>query len=321
MAYDLRRTYWFGLALLILGSILSLFIGVIDMSPRDLFNDPEAMKLIALSRWPRTAAVLITGASLAVAGIIMQMLVRNRFVEPMTAGTGQGAALGILLATIFLPGSPLFLKMLIASGTALTSSLLFLAIVRRLPPSQPLLIPLVGLVYGGVLGAIVTFVAYQLDLLQYIDIWMNGEFSGVLKGRYELLWIAAFTALLTYAAADQFAIVGMGETVSVNLGLNYKQVVLFGLIAISIVTALTVVSVGMIPFVGLVVPNIISRRWGDNLRATLFPTALLGAGLVLVSDILARVLRAPFEIPVGTVFGVIGAVVFLWLLYRRPRHA
>ena len=78
------------------------------------------------------------------------------------------------------------------------------------------------------------------------------------------------------------------------------------------------VTVGMIPFVGLVVPNIVARRFGDNLRATLPLTALMGAGLTLVSDILGRVLRAPFEIPVGTVFGVIGAVVFLWLLYARP---
>ncbi len=150
---------------------------------------------------------------------------------------------------------------------------------------------------------------------------MTGEFSGVLKGRYELLWIAAGVGALTYLVADQFAIVGMGRTVSINLGLNYSQVVLIGLLAISIVTALTVVTVGMIPFVGLVVPNIVSRRFGDNLRATLPMVAIMGAGLVLFSDILGRVLRYPFEIPVGTVFGVIGAIVFLWLLYARPRHA
>ncbi|WP_204115221.1 ABC transporter permease [Shimia biformata] len=314
------RALRIGLPLLALVSVLSLFIGVIDLGPRDLIQDPEALRLIALSRWPRTAAALITGASLAVAGTLMQMLVRNRFVEPMTAGTGQGAALGILAVTFLLPTAPLFAKMAVASATALVSSLVFLAIVRRLPPTQPLLIPLVGLVYGGVLGAVVTFIAYQVDLLQYVGVWMSGEFSGVLRGRYELLWIAALVAGLAYLAADQFAIVGMGRTVSVNLGLNYGQVVLIGLVAISVVTALTVVTIGMIPFVGLVVPNIVARLWGDNLRLTLPVTALMGAGLVLVSDMLGRILRAPYEIPVGTVFGIVGAALFLWLLYRAPRH-
>lgn len=299
---------------------LSIFVGVVDMTPADMLRDSEALRLVAISRFPRTIAVIITGASLAVAGTIMQMLVRNRFVEPMTAGTGQGAALGILLAITLVPGASLLVKMALASLTSLVASLGFLAIVRRLPPTQPLLIPLVGLVYGGILGAGVTFVAYQADLLQYIDIWTSGEFSGVIKGRYELLWIAAVVAGLAYLAADQFAIVGMGRTVSVNLGLNHQQVVLIGLIVISVVTSLTVVSVGMIPFVGLVVPNIISRLFGDNLRATLPMTAILGAGMVLICDILGRVLRHPFEIPVGTVFGVAGTVIFLWLLNSKSPH-
>lgn len=248
------------------------------------------------------------------------MLVRNRFVEPMTAGTGQGAALGILLVTLFLPSAAIFTKVAVASLVALITSVGFLAIVRRLPPTQPLLVPLVGLIYGGIIGAAVTFIAYQADLLQYIGIWMNGECSGVLQGRYELLWLAALVGVLTYFAADQFAIVGLGRATSINLGLKYAQVVLIGLVAVSIVAALTVTTVGMIPFVGLVVPNIISRLLGDNLRRTLPAIAITGAVLTLASDILGRVLRYPFEIPVGTVFGVIGAVLFLWLLYRSPRH-
>ncbi|MEC7963129.1 MAG: iron chelate uptake ABC transporter family permease subunit, partial [Pseudomonadota bacterium] len=177
---------------------LSLFVGVIDVAPTDLLRDPEALQLVLLSRLPRTLAVLITGATLAVSGTLMQQIARNRFVEPMTAGTGQGAALGILLVTLFIPTAPLALRMTGAALTALIASIGFLLIVRRLPPSQPLLVPLVGLVYGGLMGAGVTFIAYQGDLMQYIEVWMSGEFSGVLKGRYELLWIAALAAALTY---------------------------------------------------------------------------------------------------------------------------
>jgi iron complex transport system permease protein len=288
---------------------------------RGLHTDKDAWALLWTSRGPRTIAVVITGAALSISGTIMQMIVRNRFVEPMTAGTGQGAALGILLVTLLMPTMPILIKMTLASTVALGTSSIFLLIVNKLPTSQPMLVPLVGLIYGAIIEACVVFVAFQADLLQYIDIWMNGEFSGVLQGRYELLWIAAAVAALSYLAADQFAIVGMGRTASTNLGLNYTQVVVLGLLSISIVTALTVVTVGMIPFVGLVVPNIVSRIYGDNLRATLPLTAISGALLVLACDMLGRVIRYPYEIPVSSVFGVLGALVFLWLLYAPKRNA
>ena len=302
-------------------SVASLFVGVIDLRPSELLRNPQALDLLFLSRLPRLLAVLITGASLAVAGSILQMMARNRFVEPMTVGTGQGAALGILFVTLAAPGSPLLARMSGAALTAFLSSVAFMAIARRLPPTQPFLVALVGLIYGGIIGAIVTFAAYQADMLQFIDIWMNGEFSGVLQNRYEILWLALAAAALTYLAADQYSILGLGQAASINLGLNYRQVMLCGLIAVSLVSAVTVTVVGMIPFVGLVVPNIVSRLMGDNLRRVLPATALLGAALVLACDILARIIRAPYEIPVATVMGVIGAVVFLWLLYRASRFA
>jgi len=315
------RFVTFGCGALLALSLISLFVGVIPIMPIDVLRDADARQVMIDSRLPRTLAVLIAGSALAICGAILQSMVRNRFVEPMTTGTGQGAALGILLVVWFFPAAPLLVKMTIAAVTALMASSGFLAIVRRLPSTQPLLVPLAGLIYGGVLGAGVVFAAYQADLLQYIGIWMSGEFSGVLRGRYELLWVAALVAAATYFAVDQFAILGLGKDASVNLGLNYSQVMLIGLLSISVVTALTVVTVGMVPFVGLVVPNIVSRRSGDNLRRTLPQIALTGAILVLASDILGRLLRYPFEIPVGTIMGVLGAVLFLWLLYRPQSHA
>lgn len=310
----------FGLILLTVLILASLCVGVIGTGLDDL-RDGQMWALIRDSRFPRTAAAVLTGAALAIAGQIMQLISRNRFVEPMTAGTGQSAALGILLVTIFAPAAPIWFKMGLASFAALVGSLGFFLIVRRLPPAQPMLVPLIGLVYGGVIGAGVTYVAYQADLLQFIEIWMNGEFSGTMRGRYELLWIVGVAAALTYGVADQFSILGLGETVSINLGLKYRQVMVLGLVMISVVTALTVVTVGIIPFVGLVVPNLVSRIAGDNLRASLPLTAMLGAGLVLAADLLGRVLIYPFEIPASTVIGVVGAVAFLWLLYGRGRHA
>ncbi|TNC66609.1 ABC transporter permease [Rubellimicrobium roseum] len=311
------RVTWGAAALLAALSVASLLTGVIDLAP----GDPDAWGVLVVSRLPRTLAVILTGASMAVAGLVMQMLVRNRFVEPTTAGTGQGAALGILLVTILWPGAPLLAQMVVASLCALLATAGFLVLVRRLPPTQPLLVPLVALVYGSVLGSVVMFIGYQLDLLQYVEVWTNGEFSGVLLGRYELLWLSGAVAVGAYFAADRFTIVGLGREASVSLGLDYERVVLGGLLIVAVVSALTVVTVGMIPFVGIIVPNVASRLLGDNLRATLPGVALLGSILVLACDLLGRLVRHPYEIPVGTVFGVVGALVFLALLYGRPGRA
>ncbi|EAQ04084.1 putative ironIII transport permease protein [Pseudooceanicola batsensis HTCC2597] len=302
-----------GLALLI---ALSLTTGVARLS-----MDREALWLIAVSRLPRTAAAMLAGAGLAVAGIIMQMLARNRFVEPATVGTGQAAGLGLVAVTVLLPGAALWLKMLISTGTALSATGLFLLIIRRLPPRDPLLVPLTGIVYGGILGAVATFIAYENDLLQYLDIWMSGEFSGVMLGRYEFLWFAGAISLLAYVFANRFTLAGMGEDMSRTLGLNYGRVMALGLTIVSVVTAVIVVTVGMLPFVGLVVPNIASRLMGDNLRHSLPWLAMFGAALVLACDILGRLVIQPYEIPVGTILGVIGAAVFIWMLQGRNAHA
>lgn len=302
----------------------SLFTGVANVNPGDLFSQPDALWILLVSRLPRTLAVIITGSSLAISGMILQMLARNRFVEPATAGTGQGAAVGIIAVTILAPQASLMVKMTAAVVAALVSTLIFLLLIRRLPVDRPLLIPLVALVYGGFVSAIAIFFAYQLDLLQYLEVWMHGmsgEFSGIMMGRYELLWIAAILSLLAYFVADQFTIIGLGKEMTLNLGLGYRQIVAFGMMIVSVVTAVSVVTVGMIPFVGLVVPNIASRMMGDNLRASLPWVAVLGSMLVLASDLLARTIRYPYEVPVSIIFGVFGACVFLWLLFARPVHA
>lgn len=301
--------FWIVTALLFL-SVISVSIGAAE------FN----LDLLSLSRFPRTMAALLAGASMAVAGVIMQLLVRNKFVEPGTTGAAEAAMLGVLAATIWTPEISIFLKMVMAVGCSLLGIFGFLFLARNLPPEQPLLIPLIGLIYSGIIGAGVTYIAYHADLLQYLGVWMSGEFSGVLAGRYELLWLAGAAAILAYFSADQLTVIGLGEKATINLGLNYNQVMMVGIMAVAVVTAVVVVTIGFLPFVGLVVPNIVSRFRGDNLKRTLPFVACLGGGLVLTSDIVGRIVRYPYEVPAGTVFGIVGAVVFLMLLFSKPRH-
>ncbi|KAB2792742.1 ABC transporter permease [Brucella anthropi] len=301
-------------------AVISLFIGVSDVSLSTLFgteSTDRAAEVMLVSRIPRTLAIILAGMSMAVSGMIMQMLTRNRFVEPSTAGTVESASLGILLVILFAPETPVIGKMLVASVTALAGTALFLRILRAIPLRSVLVVPLVGIMLGGVVSAITTFIAYRFDLLQSLNSWTTGDFSGVLRGRYELLWLALFLTIIAYIAADRFTVAGLGEDFTTNLGLNYRRVVTLGLVIVSMVSASVVVTVGMIPFLGLIVPNVVSMFIGDNMRRAVPWVAILGAGLVLACDIVGRVVRFPYEIPIGTMMGVVGSVIFLYLLLRR----
>ena len=301
-------------------ALISLFIGVSDVSLSTLFGpdrSSRAVEVLLVSRVPRTVAIILAGMSMAVAGMIMQMLTRNRFVEPSTAGTVESASLGILLVILFAPETPVFGKMLIASITALAGTALFLRILRSIPLRSILVVPLVGLMLGGIISAITTFIAYRFELLQSLNSWTTGDFSGVLRGRYELLWLSFFLTVIAYIAADRFTVAGLGEDFTTNLGLNYRNIVTLGLVIVSMVSASVVVTVGMIPFLGLIVPNVVSMFIGDNVRRTVPWVAILGAGLVLACDIVGRLIRFPYEIPIGTMMGVVGSAIFLYLLLRR----
>lgn len=296
--------------LLVLAAI-SCLIGVAGMS----------WEVLWVSRLPRTIALVLAGAALAVCGLLMQLLVRNRFVEPSTVGTTEAAGLGLVVITLLVPGSPLMVKMVTAALFALTGTWLFLRVVRLMPVREPILVPLIGLMLGGVISAMTTFLAFHHDLLQTLNTWMTGDFSGVLQGRYELLWLVAGLVVIAFVAADRFTVAGMGETFSANAGLDHRSVLAVGLAIVSVVSAVVVVTVGVIPFLGLIVPNVVSALVGDNARRGLPWVALLGSGLVLACDIVGRLVRHPYEIPVGTVMGVLGAGFFLHLLLRRSRAA
>ncbi len=305
-------------------AITSLFVGVSNVSLATLFS-PDAsaypLRVLLVSRIPRTLALILAGSSMAIAGLIMQMLVRNRFVEPSTAGTTESAGLGLLAVTLLAPDTPIFGKMLVAAAFALAGTALFLRILRQVPLRDVLLVPLIGIMLGGVISAVTTFFAYRFDLLQSLGAWMTGDFSGVLRGRYELLWIGFLFAIAAYLAADRFTVAGMGRDFTTNLGLNYRRVMALGLTIVSLVSAVVVVTVGMIPFLGLIVPNVVSLMIGDNMRRSVPWVATLGAVFVLSCDIIGRTVRAPYEIPIGTVVGVIGSALFLYLLLRKRNHA
>ncbi|TXD98417.1 iron chelate uptake ABC transporter family permease subunit [Psychrobacter frigidicola] len=316
-------------SLIIMGLLvlLSLSIGVADFSWSGIFHSlinhsaNSDSSLMLVSRLPRTTAIILTGIAMAVAGMIIQVVLKNRFVEPSMVGATQSAALGLLVVSLFFPASALIIKMGVATIAAVFGMMLFMLLIHRIPPTDFLMIPLIGIVFGGIITAITTFIAYQTETLQMLSVWQFGDFSAVLAGRYELLWLTGGLCVIAYIIADKLTIIGLGDNIALNLGISKRHVTWIGVGMVAIMSAVVVVTVGVIPFIGLIVPNIVSRIMGDKLRRSLPAVALLGASAVLLCDIIGRSIRYPFEVPVATVFGVVGTVVFLWLLLRAPAQS
>lgn len=300
----------------------SLFVGVQDLSLLQLFHlSDEQMNTLFSSRIPRLMGIVLAGMSLSLCGFIMQSMTRNKFVSPTTAGTMDWAKLGILTAMlVFTQASPL-MKMAIAFLFTLAGNLLFLKILRHIKVNDTIYVPLVGLMFGGIVSSISTFIAYKYDLIQNVSAWLQGDFSLIVQGRYELLYVSVPLLIIAYLYADRFTVAGMGESFAVNLGLTYKRVMAVGLVIVSMITSVTILTVGMLPFLGLIIPNIVSIYRGDHLKKSLPHTALLGAIFVLICDMLGRVIIYPYEISVGLMVGIIGSAIFLYMLLRRKRYA
>lgn len=320
MPHPYRRVLVPGLALTAGLAFASLFVGVSDVTPAALLDPAraaDAWAVLAISRLPRTLALMLAGAGLAVAGLLLQMLVRNRFVEPSTVGTTESATLGVLLVMPLAPGLPVPARMMVAALFAMAGTALFLAVLRAVPLRSVLMVPLIGILLSGVIGAVTTFIAWRTEMLQPLGAWVQGDFSVVLRGRYELLWIVGALVAVAALAADRFTVAGMGRDFATNLGLNHARVMALGLALVSVVSAAVLVTVGTIPFLGLIVPNIAALWVGDSLRRALPLSVLGGMGLVLACDIFGRWVIHPYELPIGTTMGVIGSLVFLALLLQR----
>jgi len=303
-------------------SFLSLFVGVSRITPMDLLDfQSEKTEIFLISRLPRLVAILLAGAGMSIAGLIMQQLSRNKFVSPTTAGTLDATKLGILVSMLLFTNASTIEKMIVAFVFALAGTLLFMQILDRIKFKDAIFIPLVGLMFGNILSSVTTFFAYKANVIQNMSAWLQGDFSMIMKGRYELLYISVPVLILTYLYANRFTVAGMGEDFSKNLGLAYRRIVNIGLILVALITTTVVLTVGMIPFLGLIIPNIVSIFKGDHLQKTLPHTALLGAIFLLICDILGRVLVYPYEISISLMVGVIGSAIFLYLLFRRKAYA
>ena len=315
----MKKRYLF--IILIILSIISLFVGVTNISVNDILSfNIDKIQILLISRLPRLIAIIVAGVGLSISGLIMQQISKNKFVSPTTAATADFAKLGILFCIMIIPGATIMQKMIISFIFAGLGTILFMKMIKAIKIKNIIFVPLIGMMLGKIIGSITTFFAYKYDLVQNISSWMEGDMSLIMKGSYELLYLSIPMVIIAFLYANKFTIVGMGEDFAINLGVNYNFVVNVGLAIVSLICAVTIITVGNIPFLGLIIPNIISLYSGDNLKKTLYHTALLGTIFLLACDILGRFIIFPFEMSISLTVGVIGSIIFLYMIIRGSKN-
>ncbi len=308
-------------AVLLVLAFISLFVGVIDIDLSSLLSgEIEKWNIFLASRLPRLLALLCTGVGMSVAGLIMQQLCMNKFVSPTTGATISSAQFGILLALLFMPGSTLWSRAFFAFATAVLGTWIFVWFIQRIQFKDVVMVPLVGIMFGNVIGGITNYLAYKYEMTQALSSWLVGHFSLVVRGKYEIVYLVVPLVILAFVFANHFNIVGMGKDFSKNLGVHYNFVLLLGLTIAAMITASIVVVVGSISYIGLIVPNVVAMFKGDKIRGTLVDTALFGAIFVLVCDMIGRAVIAPYELPIELIVGILGSIIFIVLLLYRLQY-
>jgi iron complex transport system permease protein len=311
-------------ALLVTLVVVSLFVGSFgEVSLASLVSGDELAWLVFWrSRVPRTAAIVLSAAGLSVAGLVMQAISRNKFMSPGTSGATDAAALGLLLASLLLPPQSGVVQTLFAFGFALAATMIFVAVINRLKFREVVYVPLLGMMYGGLIAAIGSAIAFRFEAIQLFNAFNLASFTRL--GNFEMVYLVVVPLVFTVIYATKLSIIGLGADFAKNLGINYDRVVFLGLVAISLISAATFVSVGPLPFVGLIIPNMATSFFGDNLKKSIIDLMVFGAVFVLICDIASRLVIYPFEMNVSVTISIVGGTIFMGYLFksmspRRPK--
>jgi len=300
-------------------AVAALLIVSLSTGEYSILSQDDGWRIFLAVRVPRTIALILSGAAMSMSGLVMQLVTQNRFAEPSTTGTTEWAGLGLLTIMIAWPGAPILVRMTCAIAFAFAGTMVFFALLRRVSLRSSLLVPIMGMMLGAVVSAISMFIALETNTLQSVGIWFQGSFTSVYEGQYEVLWIVTIVVAVVFIMADRLTAVSLGEDIAVSLGVNYHRMVLIATGLVAVATGVVTVVVGSLPFLGLIVPNLVSLSMGDNLRTNLPWVCLSGIALVTVTDLLARTIISPFEMPVSVILGVLGAFVFIALVLRQAR--
>ncbi|HDS4536723.1 TPA: vitamin B12 ABC transporter permease BtuC, partial [Escherichia coli] len=305
--------------LMLLALLLSLCAGEQWISPGDWFT-PRGELFVWQIRLPRTLAVLLVGAALAISGAVMQALFENPLAEPGLLGVSNGAGVGLIAAVLLGQGQlPNWALGLCAIAGALIITLILLRFARRHLSTSRLL--LAGVALGIICSALMTWAIYfstSVDLRQLMY-WMMGGFGGV-DWRQSWLMLALIPVLLWICCQSRpVNMLALGEISARQLGLPlwfWRNVLVA---ATGWMVGVSVALAGAIGFIGLVIPHILRLCGLTDHRVLLPGCALAGASALLLADIVARLALAAAELPIGVVTATLGAPVFIWLLLKAGR--
>ncbi|HAW2836592.1 TPA: vitamin B12 ABC transporter permease BtuC [Escherichia coli] len=305
--------------LMLLALLLSLCAGEQWISPGDWFT-PRGELFVWQIRLPRTLAVLLVGAALAISGAVMQALFENPLAEPGLLGVSNGAGVGLIAAVLLGQGQlPNWALGLCAIAGALIITLILLRFARRHLSTSRLL--LAGVALGIICSALMTWAIYfstSVDLRQLMY-WMMGGFGGV-DWRQSWLMLALIPLLLWICCQSRpMNMLALGEISARQLGLPlwfWRNVLVA---ATGWMVGVSVALAGAIGFIGLVIPHILRLCGLTDHRVLLPGCALAGASALLLADIVARLALAAAELPIGVVTATLGAPVFIWLLLKARR--
>ncbi len=304
--------------LLILSIIGSLFVGAVAV-PWSEFRTSGIIQM----RLARILLAVVAGASLSVAGVILQALVRNPLAEPYLLGVSSGAGVSAAV-TIFFGWhfrSPIALPLMAFFGAILTV-LMVCQLARQRDGSTPIYsLLLSGSILNAILGSLLMFVVSisSSENLHNIMWWLLGNLQIF---DWQLLALTAGIAVVTMGysliESQNLNLISLGDEPAAQLGLDVSRVRLRFLIIASLLTAAVVAACGLIGFVGLIVPHIMRLLVGADHRRLLPCSAIVGAIFLTTADSVARTVMAPVEIPIGVITALLGGPFFLWLL--RVRH-
>lgn len=309
------KPFILAILVVIILSIISLFTGAYDIR-----GQADGMDMFFITRVPRTAALLLTGAAMSMAGLVMQLITQNRLVEPTTTGTIEWSGLGLLFVYLLFPAPTLVQRMTGAIIFSFVGTMIFFLFLRRVKLRSSLIVPIIGMMLGAVISAVSTFVGLVFQMTQNIETWFVGSFAPIQVGRYEYLWLIVIVTCLIFIYANRLTLAGLGEDVATSLGVNYNRIVFLGTGLISVAVGIVAAVIGNLPFLGLIVPNIVSMFRGDDLRSNLPWVCVIGMGTITVCDIISRTIIMPFEVPVSLILGTVGSVVFIAILLRQRKQ-
>ncbi len=316
----MKQTKFLGILCLIL-AFISIMVGASSFSWHKLLSGETNTWLLFLeSRLPRTISIILAGSSMSIAGLLMQSVIQNHFAAPSTIGTVNAAKFGMLLSLFFFPTANLAQKMLFAFLSSIFFTIIFIRFIRKLSFKEKWLLPLVGIIYSGVISAAAEILAYRFDLVQSMTSWTQGSFAMIQTHQYEWLFLSFVILIAVWRLSATFTIMNLGEDASHNLGISFYQMEGLSLFLIALTTSVTMITVGSLPFIGVIVPNIVRKFYGDHITRIKSITALTGAGLILICDIMSRMVIRPYEISVSLILGIFGSLTFIYLLWRGATH-